>query len=55
MHRVACLYVGRHPLDHCGENIAREPHEANLFDIDSKYGDVMEADEVLGWLRGESS
>ena len=27
-----------------------EPHAANLFDIDSKYGDVMEKAEVLDWL-----
>lgn len=27
-----------------------EPHAANLFDIDSKYGDVVGKAEVLGWL-----
>ena len=26
------------------------PHEANLFDIDSKYGDVIGLDETLGYL-----
>ncbi|MBS3667652.1 N-carbamoylsarcosine amidohydrolase [Vreelandella boliviensis] len=26
------------------------PHEANLFDIDSKYGDVVGLDETLGYL-----
>ena len=26
------------------------PHEANLFDIDSKYGDVVLREEVLGYL-----
>lgn len=26
------------------------PHEANLFDIDSKYGDVIGLDEALGYL-----
>ncbi|TVP52065.1 MAG: isochorismatase family protein [Halomonas sp.] len=28
------------------------PHEANLFDIDSKYGDVIGLDETLGYLEG---
>lgn len=28
------------------------PHEANLFDIDSKYGDVIGLDETLGYLAG---
>ncbi|MDC8801996.1 N-carbamoylsarcosine amidohydrolase [Halomonas pacifica] len=27
------------------------PHEANLFDIDSKYGDVVSLDETLGYLH----
>lgn len=27
------------------------PHEANLFDIDAKYGDVVEAREVLAYLE----
>ena len=31
----------------CVADIAAEPHEANLFDIDAKYGDVMELDAVL--------
>lgn len=26
------------------------PHEANLFDINAKYGDVVERDEVLSYL-----
>lgn len=29
---------------------AQAPHDAALFDIDSKYGDVMTTDEVLGQL-----
>jgi len=29
-----------------------EPHEANLFDIDAKYGDVVARDEVLRYLAG---
>lgn len=28
------------------------PHEANLFDIDSKYGDVVGVGEVVEYLRG---
>jgi maleamate amidohydrolase len=27
------------------------PHEANLFDIDSKYGDVVAKASVLAYLR----
>ena len=34
----------------CVGDIAAEPHEANLFDIDAKYGDVMELDAVLAQL-----
>jgi nicotinamidase-related amidase len=30
---------------------AQEPHEANLFDINSKYGDVLSITEVLDYLR----
>lgn len=30
---------------------AQLPHEASLFDIDSKYGDVLDLDEVLTYLR----
>lgn len=29
-----------------------EPHEANLFDIDSKYGDVISRAEALAYLAG---
>jgi maleamate amidohydrolase len=28
------------------------PHEANLFDIEAKYGDVISGDQVLEYLRG---
>lgn len=28
-----------------------EPHEANLFDIHSKYGDVISRAEALAWLE----
>ena len=30
---------------------AQPPHEANLFDIDAKYGDVVRVEEVLGYLE----
>ena len=33
---------------------AEGPHEANLFDIDAKYGDVISGDEVLNYLRGSA-
>ena len=29
------------------------PHEANLFDIDSKYGDVVSKAEVLAYLNAD--
>ncbi|MBC8239783.1 MAG: isochorismatase family protein [Alphaproteobacteria bacterium] len=28
------------------------PHDANLFDIEAKYGDVITGDQVLDYLRG---
>jgi len=31
---------------------AAGPHEANLFDIDAKYGDVVSIGEVLDHMRG---
>ena len=31
------------------------PHEANLFDIDSKYGDVVAKAQVMGYLRGRNA
>jgi nicotinamidase-related amidase len=31
----------------CVADIAREPHESNLFDIDAKYGDVVGLSDVL--------
>lgn len=35
----------------CVGDRAPEPHEANLFDIDGKYGDVMGVDEVMETLK----
>lgn len=37
----------------CGDR-AIGPHEANLFDIDAKYGDVVSLDECLGTIRNLS-
>lgn len=41
------------PLEAVGDR-AREPHEANSFDINAKYGDVVAADVVLGYLATSS-
>ncbi len=35
----------------CVGDRAPGPHEANLFDINGKYGDVVGADEVLAYLN----
>jgi hypothetical protein len=32
----------------CVGDRAQAPHEANLFDIQQKYGDVVSLDEALG-------
>jgi maleamate amidohydrolase len=37
--------------EECVADRAPEPHDANLFDIQSKYGDVIGVDEVLEYLR----
>jgi maleamate amidohydrolase len=36
----------------CVFDRAEEPHLANLFDIRSKYADVLSADEVEKYLAG---
>lgn len=36
----------------CVGDRARGPHEANLFDIQAKYADVLPVDEVTGYLLG---
>src|SRR6201996_1753913 len=36
----------------CVGDRAAEPHAANLFDIDAKYGDVISVDEVLDYIAG---
>lgn len=33
----------------CGDR-ARAPHDANLFDIDQKYGDVISVDDAVAYL-----
>ena len=35
----------------CVADRAAEPHEANLFDINSKYGDVVGKSDVLAYLQ----
>jgi N-formylmaleamate deformylase len=39
------------PAEAVGDR-APEPHEANLFDIDSKYGDVVSVAEAVAYLDG---
>lgn len=34
---------------------AQEPHQANLFDIQAKYGDVLSLEEVLAHLRRDEA
>ncbi len=36
----------------CVADRAPSVHEANLFDMDSKYADVVSVEEVLDYLRG---
>src|SRR5262245_426254 len=42
------------PLEAVGDR-ADEPHEASLFDIDAKYGDVVSVDEVLEYLTSRAT
>jgi maleamate amidohydrolase len=39
----------------CVGDRARAPHEANLFDIQAKYADVVSVDEALAYLAGAPS
>ena len=48
--RDAVRLPGRVPRDAVADR-APGPHEATLFDIDAKYGDVLDLDETLGLLR----
>jgi nicotinamidase-related amidase len=36
----------------CVADRAQAPHDASLFDINEKYGDVVDLDDVLGYLQG---
>jgi len=50
---VDALQYGLHaivPVEAVGDR-AQGPHEANLFDIDAKYGDVVPVAEVLDYLE----
>jgi nicotinamidase-related amidase len=38
-------------IKECVGDRAIQPHEANLFDIDAKYGDVVTLDEALAYLQ----
>ncbi|WP_434290388.1 isochorismatase family protein [Celeribacter sp. SCSIO 80788] len=38
------------PRDCCADR-AEAPHEANLYDMDQKYGDVTDSADILGWLE----
>ena len=38
------------PREAVGDRAA-DPHEASLFDIDMKYGDVVDLEEALRYLR----
>jgi hypothetical protein len=31
---------------------AQAPHDANLFDIDAKYADVIGLEDAIGYLTG---
>ena len=42
------------PLEAVGDR-AKEAHQANLFDMESKYGDVLPVDDVIQYLNGCSS
>jgi maleamate amidohydrolase len=39
----------------CVGDRAEAPHEANLFDIDAKYADVVSLEQALEYLRGVSA
>jgi maleamate amidohydrolase len=41
------------PRDCVGDR-AQAPHDASLFDINEKYGDVVDSDDVLAYLQGLS-
>nr|WP_319249483.1 isochorismatase family protein [uncultured Celeribacter sp.] len=38
------------PRDCCADR-ASAPHEANLYDMDQKYGDVTDSADILSWIE----
>jgi maleamate amidohydrolase len=38
------------PADCCGDR-ARAPHDANLYDMQQKYADVTDSDEIMNWMQ----
>lgn len=38
------------PRDCCADRAAA-PHEANLYDMQQKYADVTDAEDILGWMK----
>lgn len=38
----------------CVGDRAQGPHEANLFDIQAKYGDVIDLPDAVGYLKGRT-
>lgn len=38
------------PEDCCADR-AKQPHDANLYDIGQKYADVTNAEEILSWME----
>ncbi|MBU2937610.1 MULTISPECIES: isochorismatase family protein [Pacificibacter] len=38
------------PHDCCADR-AKAPHDANLYDMDQKYADVTDSDDILNWLN----
>ena len=39
----------------CVGDRAAGPHEANLFDIDAKYGDVIDLDDALAYVAAPAA
>jgi hypothetical protein len=39
----------------CVGDRARAPHEANLFDIQAKYADVVSVDDAIAYLERVAS
>lgn len=55
--RASCVDTNSHgfipiiPREAVGDRHP-DPHEANLFDMNAKYGDVVSEDETIAYLRG---